>query len=69
MLTPKEQTIFKNRLMFFIRRNPDSALEDTIKWFDWWYEKLVGAPPPKDYREEVITFLKKIKEKKSSSYI
>lgn len=63
LLTPREQTIFRNKFNHFWRIDRESALKETVKWFELWYLELVGHEPPKDYKEEVVTFLVKLERK------
>ena len=63
MLTPREQTIFRNRFNHFWRINKRTALTQTVKWFESWYIELVGQEPPQDYKEEVIAFLTELETK------
>ena len=63
LLTPREQTLYRNRFNYFKRIDRENALDRTLKWFEAWYRELTGHEPPEDYREEVLEFLLNLERK------
>ncbi|RJS83406.1 hypothetical protein CW709_01390 [Candidatus Bathyarchaeota archaeon] len=36
LLTPREQTLYRNRFNYFKRIDRENALDRTLKWFEAW---------------------------------